>query len=212
MLFRMGLLFFLVGVHLSLAQDSSSLSTIAKVYADSSSAPATVKNLRLNYKFAGYGIYVPGDYPVVSEFRLENGEIISFTKIAQARLRGERTRWKRYIDPKERGQYAEIDSEGYYQWSDIEVAVHLRDWEGNEIRSRLLRPENSDVFFIGQTQRGDFSLQIDQENNKTVLIEFEALFIMQCEKDASHLFPNSNWKFCPLCGGQLNRIERPRRP
>ena len=74
---------------------------------------------------------------------------------------------------------------------------------------RLQRPEVSDIFLSGATEHGDYRLQLDQENNRTVRVQFEALFIMQCRGNLKHLFPNLNWKFCPLCGSSLKRINKP---
>ena len=82
-------------------------------------------------------------------------------------------------------------------------------WDGRVTHSRLQRPEVSDIFLSGATEHGDYRLQLDQENNRTVRVQFEALFIMQCRGNLKHLFPNLNWKFCPLCGSSLKRINKP---
>lgn len=178
----------------------------AIVYADSGKTGVEVMNLRLEYEFAGYGLYIPEKYPTCQKFSLTNGQSVEFSNVSRAFLRGERVKWKKYIKPQNRSLYPNIDEQGYRHWSDIEVNTRIIDWQGNEIKSRLERPENSDVFLIGKTMQGDFSLQIDQENDKTVVVKFKPRFVMQCTKNEKHLFPNRHYKFCPICGAPLRRI------
>jgi hypothetical protein len=194
----------------SLFAQSNNLTMVdAIVYADSTAQGIKVKNLKMDFKFAGYGVYIPANYPVVTEIPLENGEVINFENVAEARFKGERVNWKKYIEKDERHNYRNLDKEGYYHWSAIEVNTKIRDWDGNTTQSRIKRPDNSDIYLIGSTPRGDFELQIDQENDKTVIVEFEPNFIMQCTQNPSHVYPNVNWKYCPKCGGDLKRIKKP---
>ncbi|MBD3384726.1 hypothetical protein GF407_07340 [candidate division KSB1 bacterium] len=178
----------------------------ALVYADSAQSAVSVRFLQITYKFAGYGLYIPENYPVVQEFSLVNGQIVGFSNVSRAYLKGVRVKWKKYVQPQNRHLYSNIDEQGYRHWSDIEVNVRLIDWDGNTIKSRLERPESSDVFLTGKTDQGAFSLQLDQENNKTVMIKFKPRFVMRCTRNETHIFPNKNWKFCPICGAPLQRI------
>jgi hypothetical protein len=180
----------------------------AKVYPDSSKPAILVKNLQLEFVFAGYGVYLPSDYPIVTHFPLETGERVAMENIAEAQCHAARIEWKKYIEPGQRAQNAPVDAQGYRHWSDVEVEIAIRDWSGNLVQSRLFRPEISDVYLIGNTERGDFRLQLDQENSKTVRIEFEPLFIMQCSGNLNHLFPNVKWKYCPLCGASLKKVSK----
>ncbi len=184
----------------------------SRVFPDSSKPPIYVKNVRIEFIFAGYGVYLPSDYPTITSIPLESGERVSFENIAEIQCRPRRVFWKKYIEPVHRSQYNDIDAEGYRHWSDIEIEVLLKDWDGDETRARMLRPEVSDAYLIGKTDRGDFRLQLDQENGKTVRMEFEPLFIMQCTNDINHLFPNAQWRFCPLCGASLKKISKVKQP
>jgi hypothetical protein len=185
-------------------------SITAMIAPDSGENQIKVRELKLDFKFAGYGYYMPSNYPLADEIPLENGEIVQLENIAEATLNASRVQWKKFISEPERKNYTDIADDGYRHWSAIEVDVWLRDWDGNITSSRIKRPEYADVFLVGITQRGDFSLQIDQENNKTVQIIFEPTFILQCTKDKTHLFPNSSFQFCPYCGSKLKRINKPK--
>ncbi len=192
-----------------LAQSEPADNYNAKVYPDSIGACVYVKQVHLDFKFSGYGVYVPSDYPSLTCIPLENGERINFTNIAQMTLRSKRIHWKKYIEPAQRHQFDDMRADGYRYWSEMEAEAVIKTWDGVEIKSRIQRPDHSDVFISGITDRGDFKLQIDQENNKTVRLEFLPGFIMQCTADLQHLFPNVQWKFCPLCGAALKRINKP---
>jgi hypothetical protein len=192
----------------TVAQNGSPHIFEAKIYPDSSKPAVQVKNLQLEFVFAGYGVYLPSDYPTVTHFPLESGERISMENIAEMYCQPVRVQWKKYVEPGQRNQNTMVDAQGYHHWSDVEVEITLKDWNGNLVRSRLFRPEISDVYLTGTTDRGDFRLQLDQENGKTVRIEFEPLFIMQCTGDINHLFPNMKWKYCPLCGASLKRVSK----
>ncbi len=200
-------LLWLAASHSLFAQPESKISFNAYVSPDSSKESIHVTALKIDFKFAGYGTYVPTEYPTLTELPLETGERISFDKISEATFRAERVQWKQFVDASQRHQYDSVDEQGYRHWSDVEVVAMVKDWEGEIIRSRIARPEVSDVFLSGKTSRGDFRLQIDQENNKTVYVVFEPLFSMVCTKDASHVFPNSSWTFCPICGSKLKRTQ-----
>jgi hypothetical protein len=196
-------------VTLTLAQSEQAVMCNARVYPDSVGGHAYVKQLHLDFKFSGYGVYVPSDYPSLTCVPLENGERIDFNSIAEMCIHSKRVYWKKFVEPAQRHQFEDIGSDGYRYWSEMEADVEIKAWDGAEIRSRIQHPDYSDVFISGNTDRGDFKLQIDQENNKTVRIEFLPSFIMQCTADLQHLFPNSQWKFCPLCGATLKRINKP---
>ncbi|MBN1466953.1 hypothetical protein JXA02_14460 [candidate division KSB1 bacterium] len=180
----------------------------ALVAADSGKYYIDVKNLILDFVFSGYGLYSPGDFPILTEFPLQNGERVRFDRIKEITLSPERLFWKEYVGPEKRQQYANVDEQGYRHWSDIEINVRLIDWEGNLIRSRLRRPEYSDIFLRGETSRGVFELELDQENGNKVHIVFRPNYVMQCTGNKSHLFPNSTYKFCPLCGHSLIKLTR----
>ncbi len=196
----------------SQAQDPAAYVFNARVYPDSSKPAIAVKDAQIEFIFAGYGAYLPSEYPLVRYFPLENGEHISFASVAEVQCRPRRVQWKKFIEPAQRRQYPDVDEAGYRHWSDIEIDILLKDWNGLETRSRIQRPEVSDVFIIGKTDRGAYRLQLDQENGKTVRIEFEPLFIMQCSSDLNHLFPNVQWRFCPLCGASLKKISKAKQP
>ncbi|HNW59467.1 MAG TPA: hypothetical protein PKI62_07320 [bacterium] len=192
----------------AIAQPDSPHLFEARVYPDSSKPAIQVKNLQLEFVFAGYGVYLPSDYPTMAAFPLESGERIAMENIAEVLCRPVRVQWKKFLEPEQRRADPQIDAEGYRHWSDVEVEVSLKDWNGGTVQSRLFRPEVSDVYITGTTDRGDFRLQLDQENGKLVRIEFEPLFIMQCTGDINHLFPNMKWKYCPLCGASLKKVSK----
>jgi hypothetical protein len=192
---------------LLLAQSETKVDFSAYVFPDSSKPTSVyVTGLKLDFKFAGYGTYIPSEYPTLTELPLETGERISFEKIAEITFKAERVQWKQYVEPEQRHQYDSVDEQGYRYWSDVEVVALVKDWQGESIRSRIVRPEISDVYLSGKTPRGEFRLQIDQENNKNIHVVFEPLYKMICAKDVSHIFPNSSWTFCPICGGKLKKM------
>jgi hypothetical protein len=209
MRFFVMLLWALAWCSFSAAQTLKPMNSNAKVYPDSSGVFVYVKNVTLNFIFTGYGVYVPEDYPSVTSVPLENGERINFDNIIQMVLRPKRVYWKKIMEPSQQHQLGEIGPDGYRYWSQVETEIFLKTCDGATINSRIQRPDYSDLFICGLTDRGDFKLQIDQENGKTVRIEFEPVFIMQCNKDLGHLYPNKHWKFCPLCGAPLRRINKP---
>ena len=180
----------------------------ARVAADSGKYYVEVNNLLLDFVFAGYGLYSPGDYPILTEIPLQNGEKVRFDRIKEITFSGERAYWKEFIAPDKRSQYVDVDENGYRKWSDVQVNVYLVDWENNKLVSRLKIPDQSDIFIRGETSRGVLELQIDVENNKKTHIVFRPNFVMQCTGDKSHLFVNSNHQFCPTCGQKLIKITR----
>lgn len=187
----------------------NAVAVTAFVEPDSGKEQIRVTDLKLDFRFAGYGYYLPSNYPVSESIPLENGEVVKLENIAEATFKARRVRWKKFIPEEERKNYTDVDSEGYRHWSAVEVECWIRDWEGNDTRSRIKRPDYSDVYLVGKTNRGEYGLQIDQENSKTVHVIFEPNFIMQCEKDKSHLFPNSSYVYCPFCGSKLKKIKKP---
>lgn len=191
------------------AQEKTDIPITAFVEPDSGQEAIKVLDLKLDFKFGGYGVYIPADYPTLKEIPLENGEIVHLDHIAEMTLRPKRVHWKKFIAEDQRKDYKDIDAEGYRHYSTVEVEAELRDWDGTVSKSRIKRPEYADVYLKGKTPHGEFSLQIDQENGKTVHLTFEPAFILQCPKDKSHLFPNSKYKYCPYCGTKLKRIENP---
>ncbi len=180
----------------------------ARVAADSGKYYVEVNNLLLDFVFAGYGLYSPGDYPILTEIPLQNGEKIRFDRIKEITFSGERAYWKEFIDPAKRGQYSDIDENGYRKWSDVQVNVYLVDWENNTLVSRLKKPEQADIFIRGETNRGVLELQVDVENKSKTHIIFRPNYVMQCTGDKSHLFVNSTHQFCPKCGKKLIKITR----
>ncbi len=180
----------------------------ARVAADSGTYYVQVNNLLLDFVFAGYGLYSPGDYPILTEIPLENGERVRFDRIRSMTLTTERVYWKEFVDPERRKEFVNIDENGYRQWSDIEVNVRITDWENNTIVSRLKKPEESDIFLRGETSRGVLELQVDVEGNKKTHIIFIPNFVMQCTGDKSHIFVNVNYAYCPTCGKKLTKITR----
>lgn len=192
----------------SLRAQTKAINISARVAADSGRQYISVHNLMIDFVFAGYGLYSPSDYPILTEIPLENGERILLNKLKEISFAGERVFWKEYITADKRDKFTTIDANGYRHWSDIEVNVRAVDWNGNIVKSRLKRPEYSDIYLRGETHRGEIELQVDQENNKKVHIVFRPQFVMQCTGDKSHLFPNSDFRFCPYCGKPLDRITR----
>lgn len=180
----------------------------ARVSADSGKYYVEVNNLLLDFVFAGYGLYAPGDYPILTEIPLENGEKVRFDRIKEITMTPERVFWKEYIEFEKRKEYINVDENGYRQWSDIEVNIRLVDWENNVIYSRLKRPEESDIYLRGETIRGVLELQVDRENGKKTHVIFRPNFVMQCTGDKSHLFPNSHYVYCPVCGKKLIKLTR----
>jgi len=178
----------------------------ARVSADSGKYYLEVNNLILDIVFNGYGLYSPGDYPILTEFPLQIGEKVRFDRIKEMTLSPERVFWKEYIEPSRRSEYTNIDDNGYRHWSDIEVNVRLVDWEGNLLLSRLKKPNYSNIFLRGETNRGELELQIDLENGTKTHIIFRPDFVMQCTGNKTHLYPNSNFKYCPQCGHSLVKI------
>jgi hypothetical protein len=181
----------------------------ALVYPDSASSGVFVRDIHLDVRFAGYGVYVPSEYPTLSCIPLENGERVTFDAMSQLTAHARRVHWKTFVEPANRHQYSDVNPDGYRYWSGVEVDVTITGWDGKVIHSRIQRPEVSDVYLSGTTDHGDFRLQLDQENNKTVRVQFDAKYIMQCTDNLKHLFPNMNWKFCPSCGAPLKRINKP---
>ena len=192
---------------LASGQGEDSPSFTATVYPDKSGEGIEVNHLKLDFVFAGYGVYIPSEYPTLTQIPLEVGENVKFENVKRLTLAGKRVSWKKYIEPDQRRKYENMDGDGYYHWSDIEVEVTVTDWNDKVITSRIKRPDVADVFLIGQTNRGDFKLQLDQENNKTVVAVFKPNFVMQCQNDHTHLYPNLNWQYCPICGGKLKKIQ-----
>ncbi|MBN1560301.1 hypothetical protein JW998_08625 [candidate division KSB1 bacterium] len=180
----------------------------ALVAADSGKYYIDVNNLILDFVFSGYGLYSPGDYPILTEFPLQNGERVRFDRIKEITLASERIFWKEFVDAERRHEYSNVDEFGYRHWSDLELYVQLLDWEGNFVRSRLRRPPYSDIYLRGETARGVLELQLDQENSKKIHIIFRPGHVMQCTGNKSHLFPNSSYKYCPLCGSSLIKLTR----
>ncbi len=210
--FKILLLFFILCETAFLpAQSKTDFPVTALVEPDSGKEAIRVRDLKLDFKFAGYGVYLPADYPTLKEIPLENGEIVHLDHIAEMTLKPTRVYWKKFIAEDERKDYTNIDAEGYRHYSTVEVEARLRDWDGTVSNSRIKRPEYADVYLKGKTSHGEFALQIDQENGKTVHVTFKPTFIMQCPKNKSHLFVNSDYKFCPYCGTKLKRIENPAR-
>lgn len=202
------LLILLIMMRAAAAQSGAAALFEAKVYPDSTKPPVVVKQLQLEFIFAGYGVYLPSDYPTLTSFPLETGERVEMENIAEVLCRPVRVEWKKYLEPGQRQDKPTVDAQGYQHWSDVEVELTLKDWSGAVTAARLSRPEISDVYLTGKTDRGDFRLQLDQENGRTVRIEFEPLFIMRCTGDLSHLFPNMRWKYCPLCGSALKKVSK----
>ncbi len=180
----------------------------ARVSADSGRYYVEVNNLLLDFVFAGFGLYSPGKYPILTEIPLENGEKVRFDRIKEVTFSAERVYWKEFVEPEKRKEYVDIDENGYRHWSDIEVNVHLVDWENKDLMSRLTKPEQADIFIRGETSRGVLELQLDVENGKKSHIVFIPNFVMQCTSDKTHLFVNSNHQFCPKCGNKLTKLTR----
>lgn len=180
----------------------------ARVSADSGRYYVEVNNLLLDFVFSGYGLYSSGDYPILTEIPLQNGEKVRFDRIKEITFTPERVYWKEFVEPAKRKEFVDVDENGYRRWSDIEVNVRLVDWENNIVYSKLKKPPESDIFIRGETNRGVLELQLDLENDKKSHIVFRPNFVMQCTGDKSHLFVNSNHQFCPKCGKKLIKITR----
>lgn len=190
-----------------LSQNDMDNGVTAFVESDSGKNRIKVDNLQLDFKYGGYGVYVVSDYPVLTQIPLENGEIVGFNSIIAASFRGKHVEWKKYVEPEERVKFENIDEMGFYHWDDLEVDCIIKDKHDKIIHSRIKRPLLADVFLTGTTNRGDFQLQLDLENGKTVHVLFVPDFVMQCMKNSTHVFPNENWLYCPYCGGKLKRIN-----
>ncbi len=191
------------------AQTSSPGPFHAKIYPDSSDFFIHVMRAQLDFRFAGIGVYAAEDYPCLSSIPLENGERIAFENITRMTLRPVRVFWKKYLEPSQRRAMDEIDQNGYRLWSSVEVDAAVTTWDGTVIRSRIHHADQADIFITGTTDLGDYQLQLDQENGKSVRVEFEPIFIMQCTSDLTHLYPNRSWSFCPICGAALRRVSKP---
>lgn len=181
----------------------------AKIYPDSSEFFIHVMGVQLDFRFVGIGVYAAEDYPSLSSIPLENGQRIAFENITRMTLRPVRVFWKKYLEPSKRRATDEIDRDGYCISSSVEVDAAVTTWDGTVIRSRIHHADPADIFITGTTDLGDYQLQLDQENGKSVRVEFEPVFIMQCTSDLTHLFPNRPWSFCPICGAALRRISKP---
>lgn len=199
-------LFTILSVHISYAQYSKQVAVRGLVAADSGDIYINVKDLSLDFVFTGIGMYLPSDYPIVTELPLENGERIRFDKIREITFRGIRVQKREYIEPNNRYKYDNVDAHGYRHWSDVEVNVWVKDWDGNELVSNIYRPPYADVYLRGETKRGDFKLQVNLENYKVVHIKFRPNFVMQCTNDKTHIFVNLNYKYCPICGRPLKKL------
>lgn len=195
---------FMLAAAMAAAQSTEAISPFAvKIRPDTSQAFIDVANLTLRMEYKGYGLYYPADYPTLTMLPLDNGEIIQFENIKEITLHGERVFWRRYVAPEERNNYLDVDAEGYRRYSDVEVMLQITDWDGKVTKGMLKRPEASDVYFEGKTERGIFRLQIDQENNKIVDVRFMRTVILRCTGDPTHVFENVDYKFCPICGKPL---------
>ncbi len=193
-------------VSIAHAQISKQVAVRALVAADSAGIYINVKDLSLDFVFTGIGMYLPSDYPIVTELPLENGERIRFDKIREATFQAVRVSKNEYIEPAMRHKYSTVDKRGYRHWSDVEVDVWVKDWDGNELKSRIFRPPHADIFLRGETTRGNFKLQLDIENEKLVHVMFRPNFVMQCTEVKSHIFPNMDYQFCPYCGKPLHKL------
>ena len=175
----------------------------AFVYPDSTGQSVLVQDIKLDFRFGGIGIYMPDKYPTIKYVPLETGEQIQFPYLLEVLFKGKRVEWKQFVEPDRRDEYDNIDEKGYRHWSEVEVQTTVIDLQRRKIQSRLNRPDYANVYLIGKTEHGDFKLRLDQENGKTVRVVFKHSMIMQCKRDSTHKFPNSDWKYCPICGGQL---------
>lgn len=175
----------------------------ASVRTDSTAEPILVQNVLLQLEFRGVGVYFKDDYPTLPAFPMENGEIIRFENVRQAFCRGERVFWRKFVQPELRSNYTDVDAEGYRRYSDVEVRLKLIDYNGKITEGLLKRPDFSDVFLIGKTERGEFRLQLDQENGKTVEINFRKASVRRCKKSPDHIFWQPDYRYCPYCGEEL---------
>lgn len=179
----------------------------AQVYADDSSPSVRVNNLKLDFRFGGYGVYRPADYPIITYIPLETGESVQFSNIVEVSFTGKRVAWKKFVAKDERDDYKNLDPDGYYQWSEVELETSILDTKGERIKVRMKKPEAADVFLIGQTDRGKFELKLNEENSKTVRLIFHPSVILQCTRNPQHVYSNPEWKFCPIDGAPLKKIE-----
>lgn len=179
----------------------------AQIYADGSTPSVRVYNLKLDFRFAGYGVYKPADYPTITFIPLETGESVQFANIVEASFTGKRVQWKKFIAREDRKEYKNLDLDGYYHWSEVELETSILDAKGERIKVRMKKPEAADVYLTGQTDRGSFELKLNEENNKTVKMIFHPSVILQCSKNPSHVYSNPDWKFCPICGAPLKVVE-----
>ncbi len=196
----------LFSVVLIYAMDEGRKVASVMVMPDIGEKSTNVDSFMIDFRFNGEGTYLKSDYPQVDFLPLETGENIRFDTIQWVTFKGVRVTWKKYIVAQDRKNYNDIESDGYRYWSEIEVDCVVMDNLGNLIHSRLKRPEMSDVFLVGQTVRGNFLLQIDQENGKTTRVDFNKP-VLQCSSHSEHVFHNSEWKFCPFCGSTLNLVN-----
>ena len=118
-------------------------------------------------------------------------------------FRGKRVQWKQYVEPDRRDEYDNIDGDGYRHWTAVEVQTTVTDHQKNTIISRIDRPDYANVYLKGTTPRGEFKLQLNQENGKTVRLVLKPTSLLVCTKDSTHVYSNMDWKFCPVCGGSL---------
>ena len=196
-------------VSASNAQPGQNVPFSAIVYPDSAGQSVSVNNLRLDFQFAGYGIYMPNNYPTVAYIPLETGERVKFQYLLEVTFRGKRVEWKQFVESDRRDEFDNIDKDGYRHWTGVEVQTSALDLQRKRINSRIKRPEYADMYLKGSTPRGEFKLKLNQENGKTVRVVFKQSLLLQCVKDTTHVFPNSDWKFCPVCGGILKAIPVP---
>ena len=200
---------FVLAASIAAAQSTEVISPFTgKIRPDTSQTYIDVANLTLRMEYKGYGLYYPADYPTLTMVPLDNGEIIQFENIKEITLHGERVFWRKYVAPEDRNNYFDVDAEGYRRYSDVEVMLRITDWDGKVTEGMLKRPEASDVYFEGKTERGIFRLQIDQENNKIVHVRFMRTVILRCTGDPAHVFENVDYKFCPICGKPLNKVDK----
>lgn len=181
--------------------------SIAQVYAGDSSPSVRVNNLKLDFRFGGYGVYKPSDYPTITHIPLETGENVQFANIVEVSFTGKRIQWKKFVASDERSEYKNLDLDGYYHWSEIELETSILDTKGERIKVRMKKPEAADVFLIGQTDRGKFELKLNEENSKTVKLIFHPSVILQCTKNPQHVYSNPEWKFCPIDGAPLKKVS-----
>jgi len=189
------------------AQDTTAYLIQAKVSADTGLPTVDVAHLRLDFRFAGYGIYQVNDYPLLKHIPLETGEYISFENISNAVFESKKVHWKAFVEPVERIEFENIDSLGFRHWQSIEIYARIKDWKGDTIKARIQRPEESNVFLTGRTKRGDYILKLNTPGYQRIKVDFAPHVTMQCPKEMTHTFPNSSFQYCPYCGIALKRIS-----